>query len=115
MTWTVEKFYTRHPSKVVLIVNIRIQPFKFAGSKLEIWTATEVSQEDHIALLVCVAENGYHSLATYTWQKDGEYLRNENHPLLYVNTVGKFECTVSASSQKIKQLFMVQGEIRRLS
>ena len=33
-----------------------------------------VSQEDFVALLMCVALNGYHSVVTYEWNKDGHVL-----------------------------------------
>ena len=79
-----------------------------AGSRLQIWARTEVSKDDRVALLICVADS-YHSLASYEWKKNGEVLVNENHPLLYVTSVGMFECTVSALSQTMHRVFEVKG------
>ena len=69
---------------------------------------TEVSKDDRVALLICVADS-YHSLASYEWKKNGEVLVNENHPLLYITSVGMFECTVSAISQTMHRVFEVKG------
>ena len=68
-----------------------------------------MSQDDYTALLMCIAQNGYHSVASYQWKKDGENLSNEIFPLLYVSSTGKFECTVSAASQTIRHAFEVKG------
>ena len=87
------------------------QPFTLADSQLRIWTAAEVSQDDYVALLMCVAVDGYHSLTSYQWRKDGENILNEIYPLFYATTIGSYDCFVSAMSQTAKCSFEVKGVI----
>ena len=45
----------------ILIVNIiSFLSYVFLGSQLCLWTGVNVSQEGFVALLMCVALNGYH-------------------------------------------------------
>ena len=48
----------------------------------------EVSDTDHVALLMCIALNGYHSLSTYLWRESGEVMVSEVYPLLYISNAG---------------------------
>lgn len=63
-----------------------------SGSYLSVWTGVKVSEQDHVALLVCVALNGYHSVVSYQWSEDGVEMKGETYPLLYTSVCGKHTC-----------------------
>lgn len=67
------------------------------------------SQEDRVALLMCVATSGHHSIASYQWSKNGCDLVGEVHPLLYATTVGKYTCNVTSNQKSAKRQFEVTG------
>ena len=69
----------------------------------------DVSQEDYIALLMCVALDGHHSIASYQWRRNGCDLLSEVHPLLYTCMVGKYTCCVTSKEQSVKRYFEVKG------
>ena len=60
---------------------------------------------------MCVALNGYHSVVTYEWNKDGYVLADEVYPLLYVTSVGKYVCSVTIVSKNktVQQHFEVKS------
>ena len=58
---------------------------------------------------MCIAINGYHSVASYEWSKDGFKLLDEVHPLLYASSTGKFTCSVTIKTKVIERYFEVKG------
>lgn len=82
----------------------------YSGADFATWTGCKVSQQDWTALLVCVAMNGYHGIASYNWEKDGEDL-DEEFPLLYTKATGKYHCvvTVPTATMKATKDFEIKG------
>jgi len=116
MTWRKERFYIVHLWKVgvfnfilfsiILLFSIHLT----LGSQLTLWCGVDSSQEDHVALLMCVATSGHHSIASYQWsKKDGCDLLGEVHPLLYATKVGKYTCIVTSNNKSVERLFEVKG------
>ena len=73
----------------------------------------DTSPEDGVALLICVATRGHHSVVSYQWSKNGCDLLGEVHPLLYATTVGKYTCSVTSPKESAKRLFEVTGTCSR--
>ena len=61
----------------------------------------DVSKEDYVALLMCVALDGHHS---YQWRRNGCDLLGEVYPLLYTSIVGTYTCCVTGKEQSVKLL-----------
>lgn len=59
---------------------------------------------------VCSYKNGYHGIASYNWEKDGEDL-DEEFPLLYTKATGKYHCvvTVPTATMKATKDFEIKG------
>lgn len=78
------------------------------GCQLSLWTGVEVSQEDCVALLMCVAVDCHH-LVKYQWSRDGRDILNEAHPLYYATSPGKYACCVTARTEQMSRHFEVKG------
>ena len=63
------------------------------GTKCKLWSGG-FSQKG-IAVLVCVALDGYHPLVTYHWTRDDELLTYSHIPVQYTTREGRYKCTVS--------------------
>ena len=83
------------------------------GSQITLWCGVDTSPEDGVALLICVATRGHHSVVSYQWSKNGCDLLGEVHPLLYATTVGKYTCSVTSPKESAKRLFEVTGTCSR--
>ena len=59
---------------------------------------TGVSENSSVALLMCVAVEGFHLLATYQWSQDVSQIVDEVYPLLYTTKPGKYSCLVSVKN-----------------
>ncbi len=59
-----------------------------------------------VALLACVALNGYHSLTTYKWQSN-EIDLDECSPLIYVTECGLYTCHLTTGKYIYKFDFTV--------
>ena len=81
----------------------------FLGAQLSLWTGAEASQQDYVALLMCVAMDGYHSLVSYQWSRNGADMTGEIHPLLYTAMVGKYTCKVTNKTTSKERHFVVKG------
>lgn len=79
------------------------------------WTGVKFSQQDHVALLVCVALNGYHSVVSYQWSEDGVEMKGETYPLLYTSVIGKYTCRVTSKMKVIERHFETRGIIQLLT
>ena len=65
-----------------------------------------------MAVLVCFAKDGYHSISNYQWHLDDEILRNEAHPVLYASCCGIFKCAVAVTGgHSMEFLFTVEGKL----
>lgn len=78
------------------------------GCQLSLWTGFEVSQEDYVALLMCIAVDG-HNLVSYQWSRDGHDIPNEVHPLYYATQPRKYACCVTARTEQTSCNFEVKG------
>ena len=79
------------------------------GSHLSLWTGVNLSQDDHVALLMCVAVNGYHSVVSYQWSKNGAEMNGEVYPLLYISAFGRYTCRVSSELKALEHHFETKG------
>ena len=69
------------------------------------------SQQDHIALLMCVALDGYHSVVSYQWIENGAEMKGEVYPLLYVSAFGRYTCRVLNGMKTVERHFETKGII----
>lgn len=85
----------------------------FAGSNFDVWKGgVSYPAEKHVALLACVAINGYHSIAQYQWSFNGYAVLGEIYPVLYTSTAGKYACTITLTEGQTFQFrFSVQGMV----
>ena len=72
------------------------------------WTGGCVNGD--VAIMVCVAINGFHSKASYQWFKRGEVLGGAVHPIIYVETPGDYCYTVTIEGTEEKREFRVTGD-----
>ena len=64
--------------------------------------------------MACPALNGFHGVATYSWEKDNRPLSGQDTPLLYSGT-GRYKCTVRAKENILCAEFVVNGGYTNLS
>jgi len=83
--------------------------FLFIGSSLSLWTGVDASSQDYVALLMCIAVGGYHSVASYQWSKDGLEMEEEVYPLIYTAAAGKYSCNVTTAGMSMEHHFEVTG------
>ena len=89
---------------------MRIVAYIFlSDSSLKLWIGCYASKSDLMVVMACPAINGYHSIATYSWQRNGNLLKGEETPLLYCSEVGTFTCHVTAGDIISSQEFIVSG------
>ena len=81
---------------------------EFTGSQFDTWNGCYAIER--VALLACVALNGYHSGAIYSWEWDDGIVQNST-PLLYSTAVGIYTCTVTHEQFLAKCQFKVEGKI----
>ena len=83
---------------------------KFSSdSSFDGWTGCYCSSSDGLAVIACPAINGFHSVATYSWESADGVLFGENTPLLFCG-VGDFKCTIKAGDHVVCREFTVFGE-----
>ena len=76
------------------------------------WTGGFSCPGESVALLCCLATNGYHSCSSYTWSLNDEILEDETHAIAYVTSIGLYTCVVTVSgSDKHSFSFNVLGII----
>jgi hypothetical protein len=84
-----------------------------------VWRGGFSLPREKVAVLVCFAKDGYHSLSKYQWHLNDEILMNEAHPVLYASCCGVFKCAVEvkgAGGMKdhfVEYLFTIQGKLDR--
>ena len=81
-------------------------------SQLSLWTGvkTGVSENSSVALLMCVAVEGFHLLPNnYQWSQDASQIVDEVYPLLYTTKPGKYSCLVSVENMPLECHFEVKG------
>jgi len=59
--------------------------------------------------MACLAVNGYHSLSSYQWYKDGALCTDEETPLYYTTGDGTYTCEIVAIEDKERVFFKVSG------
>ena len=61
-------------------------------------------------MLVCFAQNCYHSVTAYTWYHDNKELVGNQNPLLYTMNCAEYKCVLKGAKGVIKsQRFLVIG------
>ncbi len=68
-----------------------------------------MSPSNPVALMACVAINGYHSVASYQWSRDGITLSEESSSILYCGTPGNNTCAVTAEGCTAKAVYTLTG------
>ncbi len=62
-----------------------------------------------VALLACVAINGFHSVTTtYKWSRDGYVMQGENYPVVYVEVPGIYGCVITVPSNSVNTTSVFQ-------
>ena len=80
------------------------------GNEFAIWTGCYCTQWDRVAVMVCVALNGYHGKATYSWLYNNKEIQGENEPVLYTKCSGFCKAVVTIPSGEVwMQMFEVTG------
>ena len=74
------------------------------------WSGSYASKIDGVAVMVFVAVNGYHAHAKYTWTKDSNTVEGEEHPIIYSQLAGLYECILTTQTIKAKKEFYVSCE-----
>ncbi len=69
---------------------------------------------DGVGLMVCIAVEGFHSLARYQWYKDDVPLQIETFPILYVQQGGEYSCIITISGVERRTSFRATGTIAEL-
>jgi len=96
-----------------MLISIFISIYRFANDidkGFDMWCGGFSEPNDGVGALVCVALNGYHSISTYQWYNEGEEMRNETYPSLYVIRPGKYWCVVTFTDcTKRSKDFIVTG------
>jgi len=80
----------------------------FSGLHFKVWSGCYCSSCDGLALLACTAINGYHGIATHSWETDGTVLTGEQTAWL-ISGVGMYKCTVTAGDGILCREFSVSG------
>ena len=71
------------------------------------WSGSYASKIDGVAVMVFVAVNGYHVHAKYT---DSNTVEGEEHPIIYSQLAGLYECILTTQTIKAKKEFYVSCE-----
>ena len=80
-----------------------------AGARFDLWCGCYTSQREHIALLACVALNGYRASADYIWEFNNLRVASHDTPLMYCNQVGVYTCYVTCDDRTACRQFKVEG------
>lgn len=104
-----ESFYTKILMKVIWHFYEHYHDAVHAGSVLDIWTGCYSSPFEPVALLACVAINGYHGTSSYTWKRGVTILPSHQTPLLYCVTTGSYTCNVSCEGFNMSCMFWIEG------
>ncbi len=66
--------------------------------------------------MACVADNGYHKVATYSWLLNSKLVEGDHNPIVYTKRPGIYEATVTVTlpnqSISLNQIFEVKGIIK---
>ena len=63
-----------------------LKMFLYLGASFSLWTGGIASAVDGVAVLVCVAMNGFHSKVSYQWYSKAGVLNMAIHPVIYVES-----------------------------
>ena len=64
-----------------------------------------------MAVLICVALNGFHALVKYHWHRDNLELADDVYPVVYTEASGCYKCTVTGEDGSI--LATKEFEVKR--
>ena len=78
-----------------------------SGAVFDVWTGCYSS--NGIALLACVAIDGYHGVSSYSWLHDGNSDSIGSTPLLYCANKGTYVSIVTCGNFVTKCTFTFQG------
>ena len=82
-----------------------------SGSSMAVWVGCYASQVDSMVVMASPAVNGYHSIVTYSWKKDGNDMPGEDTPLLFTNKTGKFQCCIRGETVTYTSEFIVSSKL----
>ena len=80
------------------------------GFHTDIWTGCYTCPSDDLAVLCCVATNGYHSQVSYSWCHN-ELSLGESTPLMYCSTSGAYKCTIQGDEIHEERSFKVYSMV----
>ena len=56
-----------------------------------------------VAVLICLALNGFHGVVKYLWEKDGKELPDDLYPVIYTEASGRYQCSVTGLDGKLHE------------
>ena len=77
------------------------------GAELTCWCGDYA--KDSVAVLVCFAMNGYHSLVQYKWYHDKREMVENTYPVLCPKETGMYECILIGTGVHKSNFFLVIG------
>ena len=80
------------------------------GSSLAVLTGCFVSQTDNMAAMASPATRGYHSVVSYSWERDECVMQGEDTALLYTGKEGMYKCHVSGETAHCTTEFHFSSE-----
>ena len=66
------------------LLEVDLKMFLYLGASFSLWTGGIASAVDGVAVLVCVAMNGFHSKVSYQWYSKAGVLNMAIHPVIYL-------------------------------
>ena len=94
--------------------NIIFMTVSLLGDDFCIWCGSYASKIDCVAVMVFVGVNGYHAHAQYIWTRDSSVLEGEEHPIIYSQLAGLYECILTTQTIKAKKEFHISCELHSL-
>ena len=86
---------------------------RILGSVFDVWMGGYSCAGEQVALLACLAKNGYHSITTYQWYQNNEIKEKECYPIIYAAEVGTYKCQLQFQDNVKEYIFDVAGMIDR--
>ena len=112
------KFTTPCDSKLLLSRYFTVYNYNMTVSLLGddfcTWCGSYASKIDGVVVMVFVAVNGYHARAKYTWTKYSSVIEGDEHPIIYSQLAGLYECTLTTQTITAKKEFYISCELHSL-
>ena len=92
---------------MIIIINNSFYNHSKLDTPFEIWSECFCTSWDEVAVMVCVAINGFHSQATYRWFRDAQVLEEETYPVLYASAAGTYKGVIEWKGNTLSNRFRI--------